>query len=277
MVATQSAYAKINLFLDVIGRREDGFHNIFSVMQSVSLCDEISITAKKSDISSITLRCNDDDLSVGDDNLIMKAAKRYLEHNDIKAELDITLKKIIPIGAGLGGGSSDAAATLRALNNIFKASTKDELIEIASGLGSDVPFCLLGGRAICTGRGEKIEPIKDYLFNNIVVAIGKERVSTPAAYKALDEKYSDFDYGCYKPIQYSGQHYNIFESVINIAEIDNIKEIMTKNKAESSMMSGSGPSVFGIFTTADDAIHAEDELIKNGFFACYCHTVKGEL
>lgn len=277
MIAIESAFAKINLFLDVIGRREDGFHNIFSVMQSVSLCDEISITAKKSDISSITLRCNDDDLSVGDDNLIVKAAKRYLKYNDIKAELDITLKKNIPIGAGLGGGSSDAAATLRALNNIFKASTKDELIEIASGLGSDVPFCLLGGRAICTGRGEKIEPIKDYPFNNIVVAIGNERVSTPAAYRALDEIYSDFDGSCYCPVEYNGQTYNIFESVTNVSEIDNIKEIMIKNGAEASMMSGSGPSVFGIFATAEDALLAETELKNMGYFAQSCHTVKGEL
>ena len=277
MRANELAFAKINLFLDVIGRREDGFHNIYSVMQSISLCDEITVNATKSDNIIISLSCDDCALPVGEDNLIYKAARKYLDVYGIKAKLDITLTKRIPIGAGLGGGSSDAAATLRALNKIYGLSTDEELIKIASELGSDVPFCLIGGRAICTGRGENVSPLAVYPLNHYVVSIGKERISTPAAYKALDEKYSNFDNSTYTPIEYIGQTYNIFESVTEVADIDKIKKILIKNGAENAMMSGSGPSVFGIFATEDEARHAESELINNGFYAYYCYTVKGVL
>ena len=273
----EHAYAKINLFLDVINRREDGFHDIVSIMQSVSLCDTVLINATKSDKTNIVLTCSDESLPLNNDNLIYKAAEKYLSYYGLCANVEIHLEKLIPIGAGLGGGSSDAAATLRGLDCIFKLSRNDDLIKVASELGSDVPFCLLGGRALCTGRGEKMEAIVDFPFNYFVIAIGKERVSTPKAYRALDEKYSNFDGSVYTPVKYSGQLYNIFESVTDIAEIQKIKENMIKSRAESSLMSGSGPSVFGLFKNESEAIIARDKLLNDGFSAFYCHTVKGEL
>ena len=277
MKVTEQAYAKINLFLDVTERREDGFHNIVSVMQSVSLFDTIILEATKSDKTRITLVCDDTNIPTDENNLIYKSALKYLSFYGINADVYIELSKRIPVGAGLGGGSSDAAATLRAMNRIFGFATESELLQLAAELGSDVPFCLNGGRALCTGRGEKINPISVFPMNYIVISIGRERVSTPVAYRALDQKYSNFDGNSYLPVKYEGQLYNIFESVTEITEINVIKEIMTKNGAESTMMSGSGPSVFGIFTNESDAEKATSSLIDKGFFAYCCQTVKGEL
>ncbi len=277
MKAFERAYAKINLFLDVTERREDGFHNIVSVMQSVSLYDTITLCAKISDRINIALTCDDLSLTLDENNLIYKSALKYLAFYEIKADVKISLCKRIPIGAGLGGGSSDAAATLRALDKIFCRATESELIHLATQIGSDVPFCLIGGRALCTGRGEKIQRLNDTPLNHIVIAIGKERVSTPKAYALLDQKYKSFIGNTYTPLEYKGQYYNIFESITDTADVLNIKEIMTKNGAEFTLMSGSGPSVFGIFATEYRTKVAYDALIKKGFSAYCCQTIKGEL
>ena len=275
MKVLERANAKINLFLDVTERREDGFHNIVSVMQSVSLCDTLTLDACYSDETKIRLSCDDTSLPVDENNLIYKSALKYLAKFNISADINIELEKRIPIGAGLGGGSSDAAATLRALNCVFNLASESELLDLAAELGSDVPFCLIGGRALCTGRGEKVSPILDYPVNYFVIAIGKERVSTPAAYRALDEKYDNFSKEGYTPKECDGRMFNIFESVTNISEINEIKKIMAKYEAESAMMSGSGPSVFGIYADESKARTATEALIDQGFSAYYCHSSKG--
>jgi len=194
----EKANAKINLFLDVTSRREDGFHDIKSVMQSVSLCDYIKLNAELSEVIEISITTNLSDLPLDENNLVYKSAAKYLKHFDITAKIDIDLEKHIPVGAGLGGGSSDAAATLRALNKIFGLATQTELLSMAAELGSDVPFCLVGGTAICTGRGERMEKIQGNNYN-LVISIGNERVSTPKAYSMLDIKYSNFSSSFYTP------------------------------------------------------------------------------
>ena len=279
MTVSEKAYAKINLFLDVTGRRDDGYHNIDTVMQSVSLCDDITITAVSSDKIEINISSNDKTLELGESNLIYKSALKYVLYFGIRARMDVKLTKRIPIGAGLGGGSSDAAATLRAMNRIYGLATKEQLYEMAAEIGSDVPFCIDGGCAFCSGKGEKIRPYKVKLYRNIVIAIGESRVSTPRAYALLDEKYGDFrSYNEEKSFSDNGcptLYYNIFESVIDSREISNIKEVMKESGAKFTLMSGSGPSVYGVFCNGFSASLAKTRLNKQGFFAVKCRPVSG--
>ena len=274
MTVQESACAKVNLFLDVVARRDDGFHDIKSVMHSVSLSDYLTISAEASDETSVILTTNIEGLSVGEDNLICRAARSYLTRFGINARVNIALEKHIPIGAGLGGGSTDAAATLRGLRRIFGLGSDDELLTICESLGSDVPFCFIGGTAVCTGRGERMEKCEspDYHF---VIAIGEERISTPKAYAALDKKYMNFTHDGYTPREDVSKLYNIFESVTDIDDVRNIKEIMIKNGAEAVLMSGSGPSVFGIFESEDQAKLACDAL-KSASYTAFVARSKGE-
>ena len=274
MTVQESACAKVNLFLDVVARRDDGFHDIKSVMHSVSLSDYLTISAEASDETSVILTTNIEGLSVGEDNLICRAARSYLTRFNINTRVDIALEKHIPIGAGLGGGSTDAAATLRGLRRIFGLGSDDELLTICESLGSDVPFCFIGGTAVCTGRGERMEKCEspDYHF---VIAIGEERISTPKAYAALDKKYMNFTHDGYTPREDVSKLYNIFESVTDIDDVRNIKEIMIKNGAEAVLMSGSGPSVFGIFESEDQAKLACDAL-KSASYTAFVARSKGE-
>ena len=291
MILTEMAFAKINLYLDVLGRREDGFHDILSVMHSVSLADTINVSAEASDVTEITLATNDSSLPVDESNIVYRAAGAYLSYFNIDAKVKVTIDKIIPIGAGLGGGSSDAAATLRALNRIFHRADKDQLLEIASALGSDVTFCLLGGLAVCVGRGEIVNQLPASEKRNFVIAIGESRVSTPKAYAALDEMYDNFEAARNHDVHKNTHrianmlesdvldipNYNIFENVIKTDEIEKIKEIMTKNGAERVLMSGSGPSVFGKFA---DSSHADDAcraLVDSSYTAFVCHSVYPEV
>ncbi len=274
MTVTENAYAKINLFLDVTGRREDGFHNIRTLMHSVSLCDYITLTATPSDNRSITINSSEPTLKTDESNLIYKSAMKYMSYFDINASVEVELEKHIPIGAGLGGGSSDAAATLRAMNRIFGLATKEQLYEMAAQLGSDVPFCIDGGCAICTGRGEEVTPYDGHnSYPYLVIAIGESRVSTPKAYELLDKKYGDFaEYNAEKntPDMARMPIYNIFETVIDFDEIDEIKKIMTQNGAESTLMSGSGPSVFGIFPGWYYVTCARKSLEERGYLTFRC-------
>lgn len=274
MILTERAYAKINLFLDVTGRREDGYHEIVTLMHSVSLCDRIRINASFSDKRSIVIRSNNKSLKNDESNLIYKSALKYMLKFDINAKIKIDLRKIIPIGAGLGGGSSDAAAMLRAMNRIFKRADEGQLLSIAAEIGSDVPFCLVGGCALCSGRGEKIEPARINISPYLVIAIGESRVSTPEAYAMLDEKYQDFKkYNEEKGFYASADaplYYNIFQSVINNKEIEAIKAIMHQGGAENTLMSGSGPSVVGVFSSPRRASLVKRALKRKGFLAFRC-------
>ena len=276
------ANAKINLFLNVCARRADGFHDIESVMQSVSLCDEIILDADISDKNEINITTDGADLPSDRGNLVYRAAEKYLDTAKLSAKVDIRVKKNIPIAAGLAGGSSDAAATLRALNRVFGAFTADELSAIAATIGSDVPFCLIGGTAICKGRGEKIQRLQT-VKSHAVIAIGIDRVSTPEAYARLDCIYSNFDGSvptdadqyfdsllcAMKDGVYPSKLYNIFET-----DIDDILKSVIKIKAEMRscgsklvLMSGSGPSVFALFSDAESADNAAVHLQNIGYDA----------
>ena len=286
----ERAYAKINLFLDVCSLRADGFHNVKTLMQSVSLCDELHIDVTDSNTRNIELTVNGAELSADADNLVYRAALAYLDATDISAYVHVTLEKNIPIAAGLAGGSSDAAATLRALNRYFGALRDDELLSVAAQLGSDVPFCLVGGTALCEGRGEIMTPISGVSGIPLVIAIGDDRISTPRAFARLDELFSNFDGsvstgsdGKLQQILTSLETgdanlpglFNIFETDIdkNAKSVSKIKAEMLKLGAKAALMSGSGPSVFGVFDTDSDADRAAKALCNIGFRAVHAATV----
>ena len=287
----ENAYAKINLFLDVVGKRDDGYHNINTVMHSLSLFDTVTVCIVPAKESSVSLRVVGNDRLVTDEkNLAVAAAKMYLERAAITAQVKIKLEKRIPVAAGLAGGSTDAAATLRAMNRLFdRYFSERALLKIAFELGSDVPYCLLGSTALCSGRGEIITRLPD-LNLHAVIAVTGEYVSTPKAYKALDEIYSDFD----GSVKSGGEKmfddmilslkngklaydcvYNVFEeaSFKICKKAAALKEKMKSLGALSSAMSGSGPSVFGIFGSESSARAAVEALKKDGVCAYYAVSV----
>ncbi len=291
-VVKERANAKINLYLDVIARREDGFHDIKTVMHSVSLFDEIKLTYTPSKATRIRMMVKGSRfLPVDDRNLAVKAAKLFLETAGENAYIDISLEKHIPVSAGLAGGSSDAAATLRAMNKVFnRMFTEKALYSMAAKLGSDVPYCLYGKTALCEGRGEIITKLPDTLKLNILIAASNERVSTPTAYGELDNIYSSFDgsvktggENSYKSLLsaiYEGGKidfplYNVFEEAVmpKCPNSERIKARLLELGATCALMSGSGPSVFGIFGSGEAAVSAGDVLKSEGVNVYLAKTV----
>ncbi|MBE6631403.1 MAG: 4-(cytidine 5'-diphospho)-2-C-methyl-D-erythritol kinase [Ruminococcaceae bacterium] len=284
---TEKAYAKINLYLDVTAKRSDGFHDIFSVMQAVSLYDEISVTVKEETKDSLT--CNISSIPTDKSNLAIKALDAFRAYTKSNFGAEIHIQKNIPSSAGLAGGSSDAGAVLRTLNKLTNDPvSNEELLKIGASIGADVPFCLLGGTMIATGKGEILKPISKCPQMHCVIAINGEGVSTPKAYSMLDEKFGDFSgiRDCGKQekllnaLEKSDVHtvkdnlFNIFESVIEPErpEITKIKGIMKNTGAIATLMSGSGPSVFGIFNDKSTALEAQKILSDKEISAFYCTT-----
>ena len=283
-MVTEKAYAKINLFLDVCALRSDGFHDLKTVMQRISLCDTLCLSAIPSDSTEISLCIKGAELPSDKGNLVYRAVSEYLSEAKIDARVCVTLEKNIPIAAGLAGGSSDAAAALRAINRELGAFGDAELLGIAARLGSDVPFCLVGGTTLCEGRGEIMTELPKLGTTHLVVAIGEDRISTPAAFARLDALFSRFDgsvvtggekrlESLLSSIENASFNieglFNIFETDIdkNAISVSKIKAEMLDMGASAAMMSGSGPSVFGIFTSPEETKKAARALCDLGYFA----------
>ncbi len=180
----QQARAKVNLFLEVVGRRNDGYHDIVSVFQEIDLEDLLS--AQEDEPGSITLECDDPGLSCQADNLVIKAARCLQEAAGIRDGIRFNLQKRIPAGAGLGGGSSDAAAALRLACKVWGLRIeRNDLARIGARVGSDVPFFLWGGTCLCEGRGEKVTPLADAVGLDLILVMPEWRSSTATAFKAL--------------------------------------------------------------------------------------------
>ena len=277
MTVHEKAYAKINLHLNVTAKRQDGFHDIETVMQTISLCDELAVSLVPSDRADVHLSICGADLPTNSGNIVTRAAELYLARSGKVGRVDISLVKRIPVAAGLAGGSADAAAILRALNRLFNSYfSESELLSLAAELGSDVPFCLLGGRAVCRGRGELIEPLASPTNHHFVIAISDgEQVSTPAAFRALDEMYSDFDGSIKSDAPALTELYNIFEDAVfkTCFKAEALKKRMIELGATVSLMSGSGPSVFGLFEDESTAKAAADAISKESARAYYAHSV----
>lgn len=284
------AYAKINLFLDVMEKREDGFHNIKSIMHRVTLCDYLSCEKALGDESFISVTCHKAEIPQGEGNLVWRAAKLFFDTFGItNYKVNFVIEKHIPMAAGLAGGSADAAAALLLLNELYNVNaTTEKLCEIGAILGSDVPFCIDGVTSITTGRGEIMEKIDcrpDFIF---VVAKGGEGISTPRAYRQIDEMYGDTlsdDFGDLNgaidavsagDAQALAKYaYNTFESVVLPIhpEASAAKKTMLDNGAIFSMLSGSGPSVFGVFNTEEEAERVSSILKDAGYDSHVCRSL----
>ena len=290
---TERANAKINTYLNITARRPDGYHDIVSVMQTVSLCDLVTVNFQPAPQSSITLSVSgNSDLPTDCRNLAYRAAERFLQHTNLTGVVQIMIQKHIPVSAGLAGGSTDAAAVLRALNHLCgDPLTVEDLCKIGLLLGADVPFCIRGGAMLATGIGEALERISDMPSCTLVIAIGEGGISTPKAYAALDEKYGFFEASNQQNANVSelvdlwqnnalsascSCFYNIFESVIpkENNDVEAIKHTMRENGAMQAMMSGSGPSVFGVFELQAEAEQACFVLQEEGYKAFVCHPAR---
>lgn len=287
MTLTVCANAKINLFLDVIGKREDGYHDIVSVMQTVSLCDTLTVSKTLGN----ELEVCGGGLPNDQTNLIVRAAQAYFALRGKPFGVRIVLDKQIPMAAGLGGGSADAAATLKALNALDgNRFTTEELAALGAGIGADVPFCVRGGTCLCHGIGERMTPLASHLHAALVVAIAGEGVSTPAAFGLLDRRYQDYE-GFTSEVtptalidaMQEGNSldtvsalFNRFEEVIEPERpaVSQLKAMLIRQGALGALMSGSGPAVFGVFADETTAKRAADQLKGMGVRAYDCHTVE---
>ncbi len=286
----KKAYAKINLFLDIESRRDDGYHNIKSIMQTIDWYDVIRVNLITHD--GIKISSNDKRVPTDSSNIVYRAAKAFFGKLGYSDGISIEIEKSIPMSAGMAGGSADGAATLEALNEIYGFPfSVEELIQIGKDVGADIPFCVMGGTKLISGIGEIIEDCG--IIPDCYILCAKHSnigVSTPMAYKELDNIYSDFVGYKYSKAKLDniikaikdkrineicGSMFNIFEEAIaaDHASVKEIKTIMLNNGAKKAMMSGSGPSVFGIFTDYDNATKACDELQETGAAVKVCKPI----
>ena len=280
----RKAYAKINLGLDVVRRLENGYHEVRMIMQTVDICDVL--TLKKTE-SGIVVTTDNGELPTDENNLIYKAAKLMMDKYNIKQGVHIHLEKHITIAAGMAGGSTDAAGTFIGMNELFACGADEEqLRELGVKVGADVPFCIMGGTALAEGIGEKLTRLPKPPACFLLIAKPDINVSTKYVYEHLDaegvEHHPDID-GMIRALA-DKDLTGIVERLENVLEnvtvkkhpiIQEIKDTMVQAGAEGSLMSGSGPTVFGIFTeekkakAAFDALEAK-QLAKQLFITCFC-------
>ena len=265
----RNAYAKINLGLDVVRRLENGYHEVRMIMQTVGICDVL--TLKKAE-AGITVTTDHGELPTDENNLIYKAAKLMTDQYNIKEGVCIHLEKHIPIAAGMAGGSTDAAATFLGMNELFACGADEEALrELGVKVGADVPYCIMGGTALAEGIGEKLTRLPGPPQCFLLVAKPDINVSTKYVYEHLDAEgvthHPDID-GMIQAITRQNLQ-GIVDRLENVLEnvtvkkypvIQDIKDTMMQMGAEGSLMSGSGPTVFGIFTKEEKAKAALKEL-----------------
>jgi len=261
------ANAKINMTLDVSGKRSDGYHEVSMIMQEISLADKIEINKKSS--SGIELKVQNSDIPCDESNIAFKAAKLFLDKIKSDDGIEMIIQKNIPVCAGLGGGSADGAAVLKALNQMYDSPLSlSELLEMGVSLGADVPFCIVGKTCHAGGIGEILTPFKSELRAYVALIKPDVDISTPKAYKAIDQlSYTHPEVFKVKEalekadkdllVKYGA---NVFEYVClnDHPEIDKIKTHFKNFGAFYTMMSGSGPTVFGLFDNKDDAQKSVD-------------------
>ena len=262
------SFAKLNIALDVLGRRPDGYHNIESVVQAISLHDDVVISKRRDDVISVTT--NDPSLPPGSGNLAYRACVMFLEAAGLSAGVNIEISKDIPAQAGLGGGSSNAAATVTGLNELFGNPLKNpKLWEICAALGSDAPLFLVGGTVFVSGRGEIVEPLPDMALDFVIV---KPDVGVPTAW-AYSRLEAD------RPLQYASRAvaqavrtgdseqvirraHNDFEGIVGRAfpEIASVWADISSAGADKALLAGSGSAVLGVFLDAERCDAAHDQL-----------------
>ena len=284
------ALAKINLGLDVLGKRENGYHDVRMIMQSIYLYDDVKI--EKTEESGIFLETNLHFLPTDSSNIAYKAAQMLLEEFDLSQGVKIGLNKHIPVAAGLAGGSSNAAAVLFGMNRLFALHlTQEELMERGVKLGADVPYCIMRGTVLAEGIGEQLHKLPAMPKCTVLIAKPPVSVSTKMVYEALDAKeilvHPDID-GLIQGLE-QGSLRRVASCMGNVLEdvtipmypvIDKIKEEMQACGALNAMMSGSGPTVFGLFENRADARKAQarirEKALAKQAFVTNIHGVRGK-
>lgn len=277
------AAAKINLMLDILKKLDNGYHSLFMIMQSVDLYD--TVTVEQNGSNEIIIKCNKDGVPCNEKNIAYKCATAFFDFCNIsKRGVTIEIEKVIPMAAGVAGGSADGAAVLYCLNSIYKTNlTEKELSAIGNKVGADIPFSLVGGTAIALGTGNVIAPVADLSDCCIVLVKPEQDVSTPKAYAEFDalnhvrhldrasmiEAVSNGDYN--KICSLCG---NVFEQAVEVPKRPHIKGIMRKCGADATCMSGSGPTVFGLFSDKDKAELCFEKLSKKYKDVFMCQPVK---
>lgn len=270
------AFAKINLCLDVLRRKEDGYHEVEMVMTNVDIADVLEI--KKLEEKKILLKSDNKDLAMDETNLIYKAIVLLQKEAGKDFGIELSLEKNIPMEAGMAGGSADAAATLKAVNELFKLNiSKDRLLELGASLGADIPFCIMGGTALANGIGEKLKSLKPLPKMKILIAKPNTGLSTKKVYESLDIENlnkSGFRHREVKEMvsviesdkDEKTKIKEIADSLNNILElpsikllpfIEDIKKTMMDNNCLGCLMSGSGTAVFGIFDSDEDMLRTK--------------------
>ena len=270
----RKAYAKINLGLDVTGKREDGYHIVSMIMQNVDLYD--TLTFEKNDTGEIILNASSPKIPTDDSNLICKVAKQLREKYGVNDGVSVYLEKRIPVAAGMAGGSTDGAATYMALNKLWNLGLDTKtMCELAVKLGADIPYCIIGGTALAEGIGEELTTISDMPKCHLVIAKPDIDVSTGWVYKTLDSKKIENhpDIAGVRTAIENDDLNGMCEKIGNVLEyvtaskysvINDIEKIMEDNGAVKAFMTGSGPTVFGVFDSEQKAKEAVEAVKTSG-------------
>ena len=271
---TVIANAKLNLYLDIVGRREDGYHLLEMVMQSITLSDVVDISFQES--GGIEISCSAPHIPTDERNICHKAARRYLEAAGISCGVKISIQKRIPDGAGMGGGSADAAAVLRAMEEHFGSLGEERLTQLAASVGADVPFCLWGGTRICTGIGEDMRKTTDVDGCCFLIVMPDFTCPTGEAYARYDKapippKNGLAEFVASLPESFADKLYNSFEELYADERINDIKARLKASGAEGALLTGSGAAVFGAFGSREAAEAAAKEFPQ--YFTAVCEPV----
>ncbi|MCM1299293.1 MAG: 4-(cytidine 5'-diphospho)-2-C-methyl-D-erythritol kinase [Firmicutes bacterium] len=267
---TVPAYAKINLFLDIVGVLPNGYHSINTIMQQIDLCDTVTVSFEEARERRIEVYCDDPEIPCDERNIAFKAAELFMKRAGVSGRAVIRIEKHIPIMAGLGGSSTDGGAVLKSLNAVQeKRLTRDRLEELGAELGADVPFCLRGGTALCEGIGERMTDIPTTEQCSIILVKPDFSCNTAEAYKLYDKApvrslrkpektVSALKIGDTRAV--GKGLYNVFEELYGDPRIKRIKEELISLGALGASLSGSGSAVFGIFADESAAVGASGRL-----------------
>lgn len=283
MKVTVKAYAKINLMLDILSRLDNGYHDLFMIMQSVGIYD--IVTVEKTDNADIKITCDVADIPTDERNVAYKAAAEFFAYTDIKnSGIVIDIQKRIPHAAGLAGGSADAAGVIIALDELYGTRLKEkDIISIGSKVGADVPFCALGGTMLAQYTGTVLSHLPDLSEKYIIIVKPEQDVSTGKAYAAYDtaERVRHLDtkgmlLACINNDwnAISERVGNVFEQFIEVTDRTVIKGIMRKHNCLCCCMSGSGPSIFGVFEDKSEAEKCLEDLKKDFINSYLCEPKK---
>ena len=277
--------AKVNLFLEVVGRRPDGYHNLETIFQEIDLCDELRL--EEAEKGRIKLTTNSKDVPTDRTNLIYRAAEAFFKKTGVDQGVRIHLEKKIPVAAGLGGGSGNAAATLKGLQRLFNISLPDQtFLEISRTLGADVGFFLKGKTALGRGIGDELEPVKTVKPFFIVLVNPKFNLPTPEVYQGLDLRLTkpDLSISLIRRALEQGEIRKIGKALFNRLEdvvlkkfprLAEIKKTFLEHGALGALLSGSGPTVFGMVETPEEAERLKQGVDQScvGYWSALCRTV----